>query len=1114
MYETFVLEKSFNDESGLTGFFTEEGSPMRSGILRALCFCLLLAAPLAAGVQPAFQVKDINTTVPAATPLTGHWAEMGGAAYFSVSDGIHGVELWRSDSTAAGTRMVKDLCPGICSSFPDSLTVLEDHVFFRASNGGTDKVLWKSDGTAAGTMPLLAEPIDEPLMVALPFLFFVRETPETGRELWRTAGEAGGAALVSDILPGAEGSSPQLLGIIDGTVYFTANHPSSGRELWKSDGTADGTVLVAETRPGTDSLSLTSSVVSGSRIFLVTADSGSGSEFWVSDGTTAGTVSLATGLPSLANLTPFTGGIVFTSASGLGGITLWASDGTAPGTLSIRHMGFFCFCPADRLQFRSTGSQVFFSGQDFETDSGYELFRTDGTEAGTVLVKDINPGPFYSIDAWGSAFTAFAGDLLFFAEDGTHGFEVWRSDGTTAGTALVADLEPGAEGSSGEPQGGGVSRVQQGIVLAGEWLFLARTTAEGWALWKTDGTAAGTELVLPIQTPAAASSLLPQAAATEGRLRIGLGNLLLFRADDGLTGAELWKSDGTEAGTSLIADLDSDSPSPGPRRLTVMANKVYFEDVSLFKSDGTEAGTNGVFSNGDHLTPLGNILFFSAFVSLSGDNLMRTIDGPTADTAPVGNLGGPGQPRYAPKGLTVFGGSLLFSDQDNELWKVLDPSPGVNPVPFDIHPAGMHLANASQLTVLGSTLFFAADDGASGLELWKTNGTAAGTSQVADIHPGPGSSMEEIYDRARSSAFAVTAGGKLFFTADDGAAGRELWKSDGTAAGTFLLADIRPGSASSEIAWLTAAFDRVYFVADDGVHGRELWTSDGTSAGTRLVEDVNPGPASSTPQELEYLRHTILFAADDGTHGLEPWVSDGTAATTSLLQDVAPDSLPSSPSQFTGAGPLLYFGANDGTHGFEPWALPKTAVGSTFADVTRAHWAWTQVEALVEAGITLGCATERYCPAGTVTRAEMAVFLGRAIHGGGFVPPPATGTRFTDVPASYWAGAWIEQIATDGITLGCSASPPRFCPASSVTRAEMSILLLRAKHGAAYTPPPATGIRFEDVPATHWAAPWIEQLATEGISLGCTATRFCPGRLVIREEMAVFLDRTFELSAP
>jgi ELWxxDGT repeat protein len=260
---------------------------------------------------------------------------------------------------------------------------------------------------------------------------------------------------------------------------------------------------------------------------------------------------------------------------------------------------------------------------------------------------------------------------------------------------------------------------------------------------------------------------------------------------------------------------------------------------------------------------------------------------------------------------------------------------------------------------------------------------------------------------------------------------------------------------------------------------------------------------------LTVVGHKLVFSAFDETHGVEVWTSDGTEAGTARLDDIAPGALPSSPSGFTPAGPRVYFAANDSTAGFETWVLPRAVLGSTFVDVPPGHWAWLAVESLVDAGITRGCSAGSFCPGAVLTRAEVAVFLGRATRFEGYAPPPATGTRFNDVPASHWAAAWIEQIATDGITQGCSATPPLFCPGAQLTRAEMAVFLLRAKHGSSYFPPPATGTRFEDIPAGYWAAPWVEQLAAEGISLGCTTTRFCPGNLVTRAEMAVFLDRTF-----
>jgi hypothetical protein len=191
------------------------------------------------------------------------------------------------------------------------------------------------------------------------------------------------------------------------------------------------------------------------------------------------------------------------------------------------------------------------------------------------------------------------------------------------------------------------------------------------------------------------------------------------------------------------------------------------------------------------------------------------------------------------------------------------------------------------------------------------------------------------------------------------------------------------------------------------------------------------------------------------------------------------------------------------------------------ADVPPNHPFFAWIDALVEAGITGGCATSplRYCPEDSVTRAQMAVFLLRGIHGAGYTPPDATG-RFQDVPVAgptpHPFRNWIEQLAVEGVTAGCSTSPPLYCPEDSVTRGQMAVFLLRAKHGVTYQPPEATGM-FADVPVTeptpHPFRNWIEQLAREGITSGCAVSpaRFCPEAPVTRGQLAVFLVRTFNL---
>jgi len=184
-----------------------------------------------------------------------------------------------------------------------------------------------------------------------------------------------------------------------------------------------------------------------------------------------------------------------------------------------------------------------------------------------------------------------------------------------------------------------------------------------------------------------------------------------------------------------------------------------------------------------------------------------------------------------------------------------------------------------------------------------------------------------------------------------------------------------------------------------------------------------------------------------------------------------------------------------------------------FGDVPPGHWAEQAIYKIYNAGITKGCSVDPllYCPDKVVSKAAMAVFLLRSLHGGNYAPPPATGI-FTDVDVNQWYAPWVEQLYREGITAGCSADPLMYCPDRDVSKASMAIFLLRAKYGASYIPPTATGI-FTDVDLSHWAADWIENLYNDGITKGCSADplMYCPDRAVSRAAMALFLVRTFGL---
>jgi hypothetical protein len=203
------------------------------------------------------------------------------------------------------------------------------------------------------------------------------------------------------------------------------------------------------------------------------------------------------------------------------------------------------------------------------------------------------------------------------------------------------------------------------------------------------------------------------------------------------------------------------------------------------------------------------------------------------------------------------------------------------------------------------------------------------------------------------------------------------------------------------------------------------------------------------------------------------------------------------------------------------WALlllqPTAAAAQTsFLDVPPGFWGESFIATVTQDGVMDGCGGDFFCPYDPVTREDVSVWLERGINGAGFTPPAASGV-FSDVLADYCLAPWIEQLYHDGVTSGCATNPLKYCPYKPLSRAEMAVFLLAAEHlndeppwGG---PPPCTTPIFDDVPCSFWAAKWINQLNTEQITTGCSASpmKYCPNDQVTRAQMAVFLVRTFGL---
>lgn len=664
---------------------------------------------------PAAMVKDINATPAylATNPdPTGLTASAAGFAVFAADLASVGRELWRTDYTTGGTALLADLNPGGSSS-PSDFYSAGGLIYFTADTAA-GRELWRTDGTVSGTfmvldiLPGAGSAAPQGMIALAGAVYFVADDGVHGRELWRTDGTASGTRLVADVYPGLSSSSPTDLVVYASALFFAANDGVRGRELWRSDGvtaTLAGDLVAGPQSSAPQGLVSVATTI-GTRLFFSASSTVTGREPVLSDGTVAGTVVLRDIVTGTGSSTPAFFGLaaasrtfLFTAHSTANGRELWRSDGTTAGTVLVRDINpgtaDAAIGPASsRITVGGTPVLLFAAN---DATSGAELWRTDGTAAGTVLVADIRSGVMGSNPA---NFRSGNG-ILFTATTVLGGTELWRTDGITA--TIVKDIWPGADSS-----------LPSELIAAGAAgvLFAANDGTHNRQLWQTNGTDVGTVMV---------SQIYSQTLSANPAGLFALGNVACFRAADGTAGGNgLWRSDGTAAGTYLLV--------PG-------------------------------FTMSTWLMQVGDRAFFMASTSAAGTELWVT-DGTMGGTALVKDIN-PGSASSSITDGCAFGSRLLFvtstAAEGQELW-VSDGTGAGTVLVKDIVP-GSGSSTPGGLAASGGRAFFSADDGSNGREPWVTDGTTLGTRMVADIAPGSGSSNAHSFTWLRPDCYFAARDG-------------------------------------------------------------------------------------------------------------------------------------------------------------------------------------------------------------------------------------------------------------------------------------------------------------------------------------------------------------------
>jgi ELWxxDGT repeat protein len=705
-------------------------------------------------------------------------------------------------------ELVKDINQAMQSGYTAfaSLRSTPTQMFFIYESG-----LWVSKGTPGTTVLVKSfRSIGNLTVVGNIVYFAADDNTGGGTTLWKSNGTSAGTFRLKNPSTGQMPGTPAFITAFDNTtIYFSATNAPNGRELWKSNGTHAGTVMVKDILKVKGSSSPSWITKAGNTIFFAANDGQNGIELWKSNGTAEGTVLVkninvparASSAPEL--LTAVNGILYFRATDGISNFELYRSDGTEAGTYMVKDIGTGGN-KGDVENLINVNNTLFFTAND--GSHGDELWKSNGTEAGTVMVKDLNPGPggsnntSYWREPMGN-FTNVNGVLFFTAGKGTAETFIVRSDGTEAGTYKVTNMEPV-----------GLNDLQPNFTYLDNHVYFFSSESRGsYYLTRADLSGQNIEPVRPYPTPEDFYETFTQE---------------LVQFDNALYTFTLYDrgwafvKQSTDGSISVVKAVVGPTVGSYPEKFTKVNDQVFFlthfewpgEGDYLYSTDGTLEGT----------IERARVNYYSDILGV-GNNLFFTIG--------------------------------------NELWVTQSSMESQHRVKFF-----EDYSDVQGLTDVNGTLYFH-----NGYELWKSDGTEAGTVKVRSLN-----SIRNI----------TNVGGKAYILNVNASEGLEVWRTNAT--GLLKVKVIRESFATPHRYNISAGLGNIYFfVANDGVHGNEIWRSDGTAVGTFMVQDLNTIDSTTYNGEVDIrsfmvFKNKLYFSAADANNDWKYYYVSGKNSVTEI----------------------------------------------------------------------------------------------------------------------------------------------------------------------------------------------------------------------------------------